>query len=139
MLEKLKNTLDKGVAAVSVKSESLVESSRTKTAISNARRKKDDELAALGSKVYTAWQAGQFSVELIAEDLNRIQEIEQEIASLNQRLEQIKAEEDRILGTAQKAAPAPAAAGGGFCSNCGKALAAGTRFCDGCGTPVNQG
>ena len=45
-----------------------------------------------------------------------------------------KAEEDRILGAAQK--PAAPAAGSIFCTSCGKALAAGSRFCDGCGAPV---
>ena len=136
MFEKFKDTLDKSVAAVSVKSESLVESSRTKTAINNTQKKMDAELSALGGKVFKAWQAEQFSMELITEDLNRIQALENEVAALKTRLEQIKEEEGRILGTQQKAAPA---AGGGFCSNCGKALIAGSRFCDECGTPVNQG
>ena len=57
---------------------------------------------------------------------------------LNGRLAQIKAEEDKILGAAQRpAAPTSTpAAGTVFCTNCGKALPAGSRFCDECGTPV---
>ena len=51
---------------------------------------------------------------------------------LRVRLEQIKAEEDKILGSAAK----PAAQGGVFCTNCGKRLLPGSRFCDECGTPV---
>ena len=109
MFDSLKDTLNKSVAAVSVKSETLVESSRIKSAISNAQKAFYGEFAS-------------------------IQGIEQEIAELNARLEQIKAEEDRILGAAQK--PAAPAAGSVFCTSCGKALAAGSRFCDGCGAPV---
>lgn len=138
MFDNLKDTLNKGVAAVSVKSETLVESSRIKSAISNAQKRMNGELSDLGSKFYNSWKAGQASVEAFAGDLAGIQSIEKEIAELNGRLDQIKAEEDRILGAAQKpAAPAPApAAGNIFCTSCGKALPAGSRFCDGCGTPV---
>lgn len=135
MLEKLKSTLDKGVAAVTAKSESIVEGGRTKVAISNVQRRMNEELADLGSKVYTAWKGGQFSIDQVTEELNRVKDSEAEIASLNEYLEQLKAEEDRVLGAEQTAAPA----GGSFCSNCGKALSEGSRFCDGCGTPVNQG
>lgn len=127
------------MAAVSVKSETLVESSRVKSAISSAQKRLEGEKAALGVRFYQAWKDGQASVELFAEDLARIQGIETEIDGLNARLIQIKAEEDKILGGAQRpaapAAPAPAAASV-FCTNCGKALPAGSRFCDECGTPV---
>ena len=140
MFDSLKDTLNKSVAAVSVKSETLVESSRIKSAISNTQKKMDGELSALGARFYRSWQAGQASVEAFAEDLARIQGIEREIETLKARLDQIKAEEDRILGSNQRPAAAPAAApapGTIFCTNCGKALPAGSHFCDECGTPVN--
>ena len=38
MLEKLKNTFDRGIATVSVKSESMVEMSRIKAQIQNLQR-----------------------------------------------------------------------------------------------------
>lgn len=136
MFDSLKDTLNKGVAAVSVKSETLVESSRIKSTISNTQKRVAAEQNELGVKFYNSWKAGQASVEAFAEDFARIQGLEKEIEELNVRLEQIKAEEDKILGAAQKPAAAPAA-GSVFCTNCGKALPAGTRFCDGCGTPVS--
>lgn len=141
MFDSLKDTLNKGVAAMSVKSETLVEVSRVKSAISAAQRKMDAEKTALGVKLYQSWKEGQASIDLFDDDFVRIQGIEAEIEELNARLVQIKAEEERILGSAQRsAAPAAgtgAAAGGTlFCSNCGKALPAGSRFCDECGTPV---
>ncbi len=138
MFDSLKDTLNKGVAAVSVKSETLVESSRVKSAISSAQKRLEAEKAALGVKLYQSWKAGTASMELFADDFARMQGIEDEITGLNGRLAQIKAEEDKILGAAQRpAAPTSTpAAGTVFCTNCGKALPAGSRFCDECGTPV---
>ncbi|MDE7003653.1 MAG: zinc ribbon domain-containing protein [Oscillospiraceae bacterium] len=132
VLDSLKDTINKGVTAVSVKSESLVESSRVKSAMGSSQKKLDAELSALGMKFYQAWKAGETEGALFADDLARARAIEEEMDGLRARLEQIKAEEDKILGSAAK----PAAQGGVFCTNCGKRLLPGSRFCDECGTPV---
>lgn len=134
MFDSLKDTLNKSVAAVSVKSETLVESSRVKSMISNAQKRLEAEKEALGVKLYQNWKAGALSWEIFTEDFARIEGIEGEIEGLNKRLEEIKAEENRVLGTAPAAAKP--AAGTVFCTKCGKALPAGSRFCDGCGNPV---
>lgn len=138
MFENLKGTFDRSVATVSVKSEVLVETSRTKTAIAAAQKKLDGQTAALGVKIYTFWKNGQNDMALFQEDLRAIQATEKEINALNDRLEQIKQEESRILGTPQESAVVSTTTneGASFCSNCGKALAAGSRFCGECGTPV---
>lgn len=133
VFDSLKDTFNKGVATVSVKSESLVESSRVKSAISSNQKKLDAELSALGVKFYQCWKAGQTDPALFAEDLARARAIEDEMDALRARLDQIKAEEDKILGSAAR----PAAQGGVFCTNCGKRLPPGSRFCDECGTPVS--
>lgn len=131
MFGKIRDTLDKGVAAFSVKSESLVETSRTKTAINSARQRMNAQFSALGQNVYTLWRSGRDLSE-VEEDLRQIRATEEEIAELEKHLEEIKAEEERLLGTAQSAP----VSGGRFCTNCGKALAAGARFCEECGTQV---
>lgn len=130
----LKDTLNKGVAAVSVKSETIVESSRIKSAISNTQKQLDSEYAQLGSKVYRNWKSGTVNMSDFVDDLTRIRGVEQEIESLRARLEQIKEEEAKILGSGAKSTPAGDVI---YCTNCGKALPAGSRFCDECGTPVN--
>ena len=132
MLEKLKGTFDKSVAAVSVKSEALVESSRTKATISNEQKKMEAALNALGIKVYQAWKTGNVDIAMFSDDFNALQETETSIAALKARLEEIKQEENRILGGTTKPS------GGCFCMNCGKMLPADSRFCDNCGTPVNS-
>ena len=138
MFENLKGTFDRSVAAVSVKSEVLVETSRTKTAIAAAQKKLDSQTAALGVKIYTCWKNDQTDMALFQEDLQAIQATEAEICALNDRLEQIKQEESRILGTPQKSATASTAANENpsFCGKCGNPVAAGSRFCVKCGAPV---
>lgn len=141
MLEKLKDTFDKSVAAVSVKSESIVESSRVRMAITNTQRNMDAMLNALGVRVYNSWTTGSIDVAALEEDCQKINEVNIELTSLKNRLEQIKVEENQILGSQKKPAAVPAAAsasasGSIFCTSCGKKLDAGTRFCDECGAPV---
>ncbi len=126
MFDSIKDSFNKGVAAVSVKSETLVESSRIKTAISNNKKKWDGEIGALGTKLYHRWKAGEAIDPAFAEDFARIGSIEKEIDELNARLEQLKTEETKLLGSA------PA-----VCAKCGKPLVSGARFCTGCGAPVN--
>jgi len=136
MLEKLKGALDKSVAAVSVKSESIVESSRVRSAISNTQKQLDGALSALGAKTYNAWAAGNLDPAVLEEDCTAIRDLNAELTKLKASLEQIKAEESQILGTQKKAA-APAG-GFVFCTKCGKKLDAAVSFCDECGTPVQK-
>ncbi len=136
MFDNLKDTFNKSVAAVSVKSETLVESSRVKSAISSSQKSMDAELNAMGIKLYQCWKAGQADIELFTEDFARVKAIEDEIANLRARLDQIKAEEDKILGASRPVSPYAAGGPAVYCPRCGKALPAGSRFCDDCGAPL---
>ena len=138
MLEKLRSTFDKGLATVSAKSESLAESSRVKTTIYSSQKRLETELNALAPRIYASWKAGNRSLEEFADDFARIQIIEQEISILQNRLSEIKQEEEARIQAAS-ADPSPQndpIPGGFFCGNCGRALPPGSRFCDVCGTPV---
>ena len=133
ILDSLKDTLNRSVVTVSAKSETLMESSRVKSAINSAQKQMEAEQSALGTKIYRCWRDGEVEIGFFTDDLESIRKIEEKIAGLNTRLEQIKAEEEaRILSSN----PVPAATGGRFCTNCGKSLSADSRFCDECGTPV---
>ena len=137
VIGKLKDTFDKGLAAVSVKSESLVESSRVRTAIASTQKAMNAAVTELGITFYNSWLAGHEDEEAVEEACKKVQAISAEIESLKARLEQIKLEESQILGSQHKPASVEVAAGNSvFCSNCGKRLDAGSRFCDECGTPV---
>ena len=134
MLEKLKSSIDKGVAAVSVKSESLVESSRIRTTISNTQRNMDEAIRQLGVSFYNSWVNADLDVDKLKAECERIKAMGDEIENLKARLEKIKEEENQILGNQKKAAPEPGKAN--FCTGCGKRLEPGARFCNECGTPV---
>lgn len=137
MLDSLKDSLNKGIATVSAKSETLVESSRVKAAISNAQKRLETEQLALGVKFYQRWKVGETDIDLFTEELTRIKGIEEEVIGLNTRLEEIKIEEEaRILNNYPQPAASSMNTGNRFCTNCGRALPVGSRFCDECGTPV---
>ena len=99
MFKSIKDTLDKGVAAVSVKSESIVESSRVRTAIATAQKTMDQELSALGVKCYNSWLSGGTDQEELEAACQKIKAIQIELTGLKDRLEQIKEEENQILGS----------------------------------------
>lgn len=132
MLEFLKDTLDKSVAAVSVKSESIVESSRVRTAMTTAQKNMDAAVNALGVKFYNSWLGGSVDMTELEAECEKIREMHTELTNLKAKLEQIKQEESQILGT-KKAEGAAV-----FCTNCGKKLEPGVRFCDSCGTAVKS-
>ena len=131
MLEFLKDTLDKSVAAVSVKSESIVESSRARTAMTTAQKNIDAAINALGVQFYNSWLSGAVDMPALEAECEKIKELHVEVTNLKARLEQIKQEESQILGVQQKKAE-----GAAFCTGCGKKLEPDVRFCDSCGTAV---
>ena len=57
MLKGLKATFDKGITAASVKSGALVDSSRTRTAITATQKRMDEELSALGVLYFNGWKS----------------------------------------------------------------------------------
>lgn len=135
MFKSIKETLNKGVTAVSIKSASIAESSRVRTAIAAARKNMDQELSALGVRYYNGWLSGSTGREELEAACQRIKAIRTELAELESRLERIKEEERQIPGSQKQDSPSAAAV---FCVSCGKKLPAGVRFCDACGTPVNS-
>ena len=134
MLERLKNSIDKSVAAVSVKSEALVESSRVRTTISNTQRNMEEAIQQLGHSFYNSWISASLDVDKLKTDCERIKAMADEIENLKARLEKIKEEENQILGTQKK--PAVETGKSNFCTGCGKKLESGVRFCNECGKAV---
>ncbi len=132
MLEKLKNTFDRGIATVSVKSESMVEMSRIKAQIQNLQRQQTALTAQLGSELYEMWKAGTLDQERIEAVCGEISACEQGIMEQNRRMEQVRREEQQLLGVQ------PSAPQGLFCPSCGMRNPAGAKFCIGCGTKITE-
>ena len=149
MLEKLKSSLDRGIAAVGAKSESIVETSKTRLAINNAQKAMESELTNLGYKLYCDWKNGAVDLNTYAADLERIGQIDQDLGAYRSRLEQLKQEETRAaesrVAEPVSANPQPVpvnpqpteAQAPVFCIRCGRQLAPGSHFCDGCGSRVD--
>ena len=130
MLEKLKNTFDCGIATVSVKSESMVEMSRIKAQIQNLQRQQTALTAQLGSELYEMWKAGTLDQERIEAVCGEISACEQGIMEQNRRMEQVRREEQQLLGVQ------PVQQQGLFCPSCGMQNSAGAKFCISCGTKI---
>ncbi len=99
MLGKLKDKLDRGIATVSVKSESMVETSRIKSQIQNYQRQQTALITQLGNEMYAMWKAGEMNRERFEQVCKEIYGFEQAIAEQNRRIEQIRVEEQQLLGT----------------------------------------
>ena len=99
MLGKLKDKLDRGIATVSVKSESMVETSRIKSHIQNYQRQQTTLITQLGNEMYAMWKAGEMNRERFEQVCKEIYGFEQAIAEQNRRIEQIRVEEQQLLGT----------------------------------------
>ncbi len=137
MLEKLKNTFDRGIATVSVKSESMVEISRIKAQIQGLQKQQTALIHQLGGEMYEMWKAGTLNRERFEQVCGEICGIEKAIDEQNRRMEQVRAEEKQLLGTQPVAtAEAAQAAPGMFCPACGVKNQAGARFCVSCGNKL---
>lgn len=128
MLKKIKGTLDRGLATMSVKSESLVETGRTKAAIANLEDRLHDAEAALGKRFYELWKQGGRETAELAEELTAVDSLCAERDKLSARLEQIRREEEALLSKTS----------GRFCMHCGKPAEDDAKFCMHCGSPLRE-
>lgn len=124
-MENWREALDRGVLAVSVKTEAMVESGRVRAALAAARRDMETAVSDLGFQYYNGWLAGSPDEAALLRACERVQEIHSEVLALQSRLDRIQAGHRKTEAAA-------------FCAACGRKLTPGSRFCDGCGTPVGR-
>lgn len=141
MLEKIKSTFDRGLATVSVKSESMVEISRIKAQIQGLQKQQTTMISRLGEEMYAMWKSNEMDRERFEQLCGEISGVEKTVEELNRRIEQVRTEEQQLLGTsapAAGAAPAAAPAQGLFCPACGTKNQPGARFCVNCGGKLGE-
>ena len=126
LFNKLKQGLDKGVTAASVKSKEVIESTKLKSQIRDLQGRKRESLEELGNIVYTMFLQGSF-------DESRVREKAAAVAALDDQIKQKEAEEKDIHLKAQEAMGKPKM--GGVCS-CGAELPVGAKFCGKCGRKI---
>lgn len=139
--DKVKESLDKGVTAASVKSKEMLETQQVKSKLGGFQDQKRAALETLGKEVYDMMVAGGLDPEPLRARVEEITSLDQQIAEKEQELEHIRMRAEEALKGGAGAAPAPAptaapAAGTKFCPSCGGQVAGGAKFCPGCGSKV---
>ena len=125
MLEKFKQTIDKGVATVSVKSNEFIEITKSKT--QNATLEKEIDLLKkqLGAAYYSQWKSKLVETSTFEDLCDEIKTKEETIGSNLEKIETLQRENEQILGTQSQ--------NGTVICACGKVNSSAAKFCLSCG------
>ena len=131
--DKMREQINAGLTKVTTKSRVTVETTRLGGQIRRITKEKEEALLRLGSLVYQEMSAkGQLNLEVIQEETERIQAMDQEIASLQQEIDRLEAL-DAATPWVTKEEEKPIAT----CA-CGAPLTEDTRFCGNCGANTQE-
>lgn len=128
MFKKLKKTIDKGVATVSVKSNSLIEINKINVHMNSLVEKIANKKVELGEMVYRMYIENNPDQEAIAALCQEIIGLKEQHKEKEKEIERIKQEEVEILGTDKTEIK---------CS-CGQIIPEEYSFCTSCGAKVAQ-
>lgn len=133
---KLKQAMDRSVAAVGVKAASSLEKAKLRTYIDSLQEDADRRTRELGAAVYALWRGG-------AEDRSGLEplcialaEKLAEVERTAQALEQIDQRDRRIFGEEESRPSPPQSAAIYSCGDCGVLYDAPVKFCRVCGRPI---
>lgn len=137
----LKDSLTKGLTTLNVKTSNFMEESKVKTYISNLEKEIKELKASIGNDAYEAWANGQEWTEGLEERFKLIKEKYDEIDVQNEKVVQLKQEEQKVLGTVNSnnnnannsSAPQGDVV---YCSKCGTANMNSSKFCKNCGNQL---
>lgn len=104
---KLKKSIDKNAAIVSTKSTTMIEVNKLKSDIASTNKLVKDITLELGTKVYTLQKEGEFSLEALAELIAKIDEANDKVAALEQKIVVLQNEEQEKLDEIKTKAEAP--------------------------------
>lgn len=135
MFGKIKESIDKGIVSVSVKSSTYLEIEKLKTKVRNTAGKMDIAASEMGAAVYSQWKDGSVNMEYIGTVCTHIKELEEEIAGYQAQIGQLEQEKAQILGGDGTVAGA-AGRGNGITCVCGCVNEQEARFCINCGKPL---
>lgn len=124
---KMKDSLEKGVEAVSVKSNEIVEVTRLKGANAMLQDEMNDLKIQLGNACLLRWKAGELEDEAFASFCMEIAEKEREIEENVQKIEAIKRTAERMNQQDEA----------GILCGCGKMNRPGAKFCVNCGSDLS--
>ena len=123
---KIKGSIDKSVATVSIKSSEFVEITKFKTQIANLEKEIEELQRTVGKGYYRKWNTGDADMAEIDEVCALIKAKEDEIEGCKQEIENLQNENKKILNSEDSVK----------CPNCGAANKEDAKFCAGCGTKL---
>lgn len=164
MFGRIKDSIDKGIISMSVKSSTYVETEKLKTKVENTAGKIKAASTEMGAAVYEQWKAGAVKMDYVETMCGHMKEMENEIAGYQAQIDKLEQEKAKILGADEsteigivKICTCGCANGSAakFCVQCGKTLKGtnnqtknevcpvcgmerepGAKFCVGCGNPL---
>ena len=143
--QKFKNSVNRGITTLSVKTSSSLEKSKLKTHIDSVEKDVQKLIFDIGQDAYAIWCTGGDYGQL-AEKCALVQQKKEEIEKLTGELNAIDDRDNQILGKNQEAsqpaaqpqAPQPAP-GTIFCPSCGTQYDEPVKFCRKCGCNLQAG
>lgn len=135
MFGKIKESLDKGIITVSVKSSTYLEIEKLKTKVGNVTEKMNLASSEMGRAIYTQWKSGDVDQGYIEAVCGQMREMEEEIEGYQNQIEGLEQEKNKILGKGGTERERPEADNGVACA-CGCLNDAGARFCMQCGNEL---
>lgn len=129
-LDKLKSGINKSITAINLKTSAVLEKTKIKTHISTLSDEIDHYKIALGTKIFEAWNAGTFQLDMVLEELQTIKDKYEQIDLLQTEYQQVDEKERNVLGnnlTAQEEISTYT------CVHCGSVYKNAIKFCTKCG------
>ena len=137
MLGKIKESIDKSLVSVSVKSGTYLETEKLKAKVGNVQEEIHNLKQELGEAIFAQWKNGGVNPQTIESACAALNRKEAEIAGYQAQIDQITLEKARILG--EELNPAATGREGGVTCSCGKVNAPGAKFCKACGKKLEAG
>ena len=132
-LQKLKSSLNRGVATISLKTSSTLEKAKLQTHMESVDTEVQQMISTAGEMAYGIWQHGDTEYTEIVTLLLAIQEKRHEIELLQAQIQSLHDREKQILGAAAMERIVPVGESEQICTNCGAHYPNAVKFCRNCG------
>ena len=131
--EKLKSSINRGSATISVKTSSSLEKTKLKTHIDSLKNEIQSLYFEVGQAAYTAWASDDPEYRAVEQLCSQIKQKQQQIEDLTQELNAIDVRDNEILGNKAEKATA-----GIVCPKCGTSYESPVKFCRSCGFKLSE-
>ena len=136
---KIKASVNRGIATISVKTTSTVEKSKIKTHIETLEKEIERAYRIVGEEMYCKWEQQQLDALAFSVQFEAIQQKKREIAELDAELQAVDEKNNQILGSksemnAQSTQTQPRF----VCPQCGAQYANPVNFCRKCGNKMSE-